>query len=447
MPSIRRLVPLVFAFFAGAAFHASIDPAWAASYGKLDVFARVLAFVENNYVDEVDGDELIHAAIKGMLGTLDPHTIYLPPEEYRSVRSDTTGEFGGLGIEVTVDGESLLVVAPIDDTPAARAGIQSGDRILAIDGESTKGMNIATAVRRMRGELGTRVTLTVQRKGFDAPMNLVLLRDRIRVQSVEWRLYPAGRGYVRIKSFQERTDEHLGKALEALVRENGGQPLSGLVLDLRNNPGGLLDQAVRVADRFLADGLIVTTEGRGGRQLEVERAHAAGTEPDYPLVVLVNGGSASASEIVAGALQDHGRAVLVGTTTFGKGSVQTVIDLDDGSGLKMTVARYYTPKRRAIHGHGLQPDLVVEPQAKAPEPILAEGQGPGWIEPVKVSRNAENARAWDRQLDTALRALGSWESFVAEVAAQRAARTVAAQEQAPPAAASTAPQAESGPNP
>jgi len=411
MRGLRRSLQLLCAFAAGVAFHASIGEALAAGYGRLDVFARVLAFVENNYVDEVDGDRLIYDAIKGMLSSLDPHTTFLPPEEYQVMRADTSGEFGGLGVEISADEESLVVVAPIDDTPAARAGILAGDRILAIDGESTKGMGIATAVRRMRGELGTRVVLTVMREGFAEPLELALLRDRVRMRSVEWRLYPQGRGYVRIKSFQERTDEHLGKALAALEKENGG-PLQGLVLDLRNNPGGLLDQAVRVADRFLESGVIVSTQGRGGRLLEEERAHAAGTEPGYPLVVLVNGGSASASEIVAGALQDHGRAVLLGTTTFGKGSVQTVIDLDDGSGLKMTVARYHTPSQRAIHGKGIEPDLPVE-EAGEGAIVPALGDGGGRFVPVAASRDAGAASADDAQLHAALRALGAWDAVLA----------------------------------
>jgi len=417
MHRFGRYASLFFAFVAGVVFHASIGHAAAAGYGKLDVFARVLAFVENNYVDEVDGNQLIYGAIKGMLSTLDPHTIFLAPDEYAAMRADTSGEFGGLGVEIAAGEDALVVVAPIDDTPAARAGIQPGDRILAIDGESTKGMSVPVAVRRMRGELGTRVQLLLMREGFEAPLQLALLRDRVRVQSVEWRLYPDGRGYVRIKSFQEHTDEHLGKALAALKEANGGKELQGLLLDLRNNPGGLLDQAVRVADRFLGDGLIVSTEGRGGKELEQARAHVAGTEPAYPLVVLVNGGSASASEIVAGALQDHGRAVLLGAKTFGKGSVQTVIDLDDGSGLKLTIARYYTPSHRSIHGKGIEPDVAIaEARGVEAAAVNALAREAARVEPVKASRNAENLRADDPQLDAALYGLRSWDRLQAELA-------------------------------
>lgn len=340
-------------------FHASIGSAWASGYKKLDIFARVLSYVENNYVDRVDGETLVYGAIRGMLANLDPYTLFLSPDEYREIQADTSGEFGGLGIEIAARDGALVVVAPIDDTPAARAGLVSGDRLLAIDGESTKGMGVATAVRRLRGAPGTRVTLRIFREGFTEPRDLVLQRDRVRVASVESRLEPGGVGYVRIKSFQDRTDVHLAKALDELKRHNGG-PLSGVVLDLRNNPGGLLDQAIRVADRFLLEGVIVTTQGRGPAQRDEERAHPVDTEPGYPLVVLVNGGSASASEIVAGALQDHRRAVLLGSKTFGKGSVQSVIDLEDGSGLKLTVARYHTPSGRSIHETGIEPDVRVE---------------------------------------------------------------------------------------
>lgn len=432
--SISRFSSLACAFVAGVIFHASIGQAWASSYRKLDVFARVLAYVENNYVDEIDGDALIYGAIKGMLSSLDPHTVFLSPDEYQAVRSDTSGEFGGLGVEISIGDEGLVVVAPIDDTPAARAGIQSGDRILAIDGEPTKGINVPAAVKRMRGVLGSKVTLTILREGFSAPRDFSLLRDRVRVRSVESMLHEGGYGYVRIKSFQERTDAHLGRALTRLKEQNGGE-LKGLILDLRNNPGGLMDQAVRVADRFISEGLIVSTEGRGGRPLEQERAHAAGTEADYPIIVLVNGGSASASEIVAGALQDHGRATVLGTTTFGKGSVQTVIDLDDGSGLKMTVARYYTPKRRAIHGKGIQPDYVVSERpaavmaavqaAKGTQEIAAVRAAKGSEEIVEAATQPEDKKARvgssvassDYQLATALDSLKGWDAFQASLRA------------------------------
>ncbi len=343
-------------------------------YRQLDVFARVLSYIENNYVEEVSEKQLVQGAIKGMVNTLDPHTQFMPPEIFKDMKVDTSGEFGGLGIELTnkvvlksgVKMEALVVVAPIDDTPAARAGVKAGDVILKIDGESTADMDLVTAVSRMRGPAGSKVILTISREGFAEPRDLILVRDHIRIVSVEGRLFE-GYGYLKIKNFQEATDRYLRKALDELRKENKGE-LKGLVLDLRNNPGGLLEQAVKVSDRFLPGGLtIVTTKGRGGRHAEEEKSHERDTEAAYPMIVLVNGGSASASEIVAGALQDHGRAVIMGQPTFGKGSVQTLIELEDGSGLKLTIARYYTPKGRSIQEKGIQPDVLVK---------TAEGGGP-----------------------------------------------------------------------
>jgi carboxyl-terminal processing protease len=329
------------------------------TYKQLELFARVLSYVQNNYVERVDERQLVYGAIRGMLDTLDPHTVFMPPEVFKEMKIDTSGEFGGLGLDVVKRGEVLVVVSPVDDTPAARAGIQPGDEILAIDGESTKGMDVGRASAKMRGPAGQRVTLTLMRAGFSQPQDIVLLRDHVRIVSVEGALYGAI-GWVRLKNFQERTDAALKKELDRLRAQNGGRELAGLVLDLRNNPGGLLDQAVAVSDRFLPGRLtIVTTRGRGGRNLTEEKSREAGTEPDYPMVVLVNAGSASASEIVAGALQDHGRATVLGTPTFGKGSVQTVIELEDGSGLKLTIARYYTPKGRSIQERGIEPDYLV----------------------------------------------------------------------------------------
>lgn len=406
------------AFLAGAAMVASVGPAGASSYRSLEVFAKVLAYVENSYVDETDPRKLIHGAIDGMLAQLDPHTSFLPAEEFSAMKADTAGEFGGLGIEIGLEEGELVVVRPLEDSPAERAGILAGDRILAIDGAPTEGMGLSEAVRKMRGPPGSKLPLTIFREGFRKPLEMVLLRDRIQIRSVEARLHEGGVGYVRIKSFQEKTESFVAAALEELRRENGGEELSGLVLDLRSNPGGLLDQAVRVADRFLERGEIVTTKGRGGRTLDIERAHAAGTEANYPMVILVNEGSASASEVVAGALQDHGRAILVGTTTYGKGSVQTVIDLDDGSGLKLTVARYYTPSQRSIHGSGIEPDVVV-PKEEAVVLASAAPVGLGEAEEgVKEGSSIDEER--DHQLGKALDILATWDRFQAERAAERA---------------------------
>jgi carboxyl-terminal processing protease len=343
------------------------------AYRPLDVFADVLAHVESSYVEEVNERELVYGAIDGLVGRLDPHSAFLRPEVYRALRDETTGELDGLGLELaSVEGQ-LTVVSPVADSPAERAGIRPGDRILSIDGTPARDLALAEASRRLRGAIGTTVTLEVMRDGFTAPQKLTLVRDRIRLQSVAWRVLDPGRrlAYVRIKAFQERTERALRRTLDEARAALGGE-LRGLVLDLRNDPGGLLDQAVRVADVWLASGVIVTTEGRARRAVEEERAREKDTEPGYPLVVLVNRGTASASEIVAGALQDHQRALVVGTRTFGKGSVQTIVELPDGAGLKLTVARYYTPRHRSIQELGVTPDVVV-----AEAPPVAREEPPG----------------------------------------------------------------------
>lgn len=331
------------------------------SYRPLDVFAEVLASVENNYVEEVREKDLVYGAVDGLMAQLDPHSVFMRPEVYREMMEETTGEFDGVGLDLTIRGDQLTVISPLPDSPAERAGILPGDRILAIDGTPTKDQTLLEASRRLRGAPGTKVALRILRDGFEAPQQIALLRGHIRARSVEWRLLDRERGFVfaRVKGFQDRTDASLKKALDE-GRAQLGREIQGLVLDLRNNPGGLLEQAIQVADRFLRDGVIVITEGRGGANRVVETAREKGTEPPYPMIVLVNRGSASASEVVAGALQDHGRAVIMGTRTFGKGSVQTVLRLVDGSGLKLTNARYYTPKHRSIQEQGVAPDVAVE---------------------------------------------------------------------------------------
>ncbi len=329
-------------------------------YRKLNVFARVLTYIENNYVEHVDDAKLVYGAIKGMMGSLDPHSVFMPPKQYQQLKADTQGEFGGLGVEVEIREGWITVVSPLEGTPAAKAGLRSGDQIIAIEGKTTRGMTMDQAVRKMRGPRGTRIRIGVRRPGQKKPRALEIVRDVIKIVSVTSKSIAPGVGYVRIKSFQERTNVYLRQALEGLGKKG---KLKGLVLDLRNNPGGLLDQAVRVADLFLDKGMIVRTIGKGGRVMDKEKAHSRGTFLGFPMVCLVNGGSASASEIVAGALQDHRRAVVLGTQTFGKGSVQTIIELDDGSGLKLTVARYYTPKGRSIQEHGIAPDIIVQPTA------------------------------------------------------------------------------------
>lgn len=328
-------------------------------YESIELFTDVLAIVKKSYVEEVDTKKLIYGAINGMLASLDPHSSFMPPETYKEMKIDTKGSFGGLGIEITIKDGILTVISPIEDTPAFRAGVKAGDQILKIEDKFTKDMSIMDAVKRMRGPKGTKVTLTIMREGFEKPKEFSLVRDVIQVKSVRFKTLDDGYGYVRIAQFQEKTDDDFSRALKTLKEENNGN-LKGLVLDLRNDPGGLLDQAVKIADHFVEDGLIVYTEGREKDARMKFSARKSGTEPTYPIVVLINGGSASASEIVAGALQDHKRAVVMGTQSFGKGSVQTIIPLSDESGLRLTTARYFTPSGRSIQAKGITPDIVVE---------------------------------------------------------------------------------------
>ena len=334
----------------------------ASRYQELELFTDVLAIVRRSYVEEVPMKDLINGAINGMLASLDPHSGFMPPEMYKEMKIDTSGEFGGVGIEITIKDGILTIVSPIEDTPAFRAGLQAGDQILKIEDRLTKDMGIMEAVGMMRGPKGSKVSVTIMRESFDKPREFILVREIIKIRSVRARTLEDGFGYVRIAQFQERTADDLQAALAGLRKENAGH-LSGLVLDMRNNPGGLLDQAVKVSDAFLDEGLIVYTEGREeGSQMKYS-AQKKGTEPALPMVVLINGGSASASEIVAGALQDHRRAVIMGTQSFGKGSVQTIIPLGDDSGLRLTTARYYTPNGTSIQARGITPDIVVHPSA------------------------------------------------------------------------------------
>ena len=330
----------------------------ATDYQELQLFTDVLTIVKRSYVEEVTIKDLVYGAIEGMLASLDPHSGFMSPEIYKEMKVDTRGEFGGLGIEISFRDGVLTVVSPIEDTPASRAGVLSGDHILKIEDEYTKGMEIMEAVQLMRGLPGTSVTITIMRSTFDKPQPFALEREIIKVKSVKSKTLQDGFGYIRLTQFQEHSGADLGKSLDKLRDENNGS-LQGLVLDLRNNPGGLLDQAVEVSDQFLSDGLIVYTEGReDDAQMEFS-AMRGGTEPNYPMVVLINGGSASASEIVAGALQDHGRAVIMGSQSFGKGSVQTIIPLTDDSGLRLTTAKYYTPNGTSIQARGIIPDVEV----------------------------------------------------------------------------------------
>jgi carboxyl-terminal processing protease len=392
LPVILALPLLLVA--GGAAAAPRRDPAQ--PYRSLDVLAEVLAYIQNSYVDETKERELVQSAVEGMLQRLDPYSILLRPDVYRAIRDETTGEFDGVGLEVSQVADGIVVVAPLADSPAERAGILAGDRIVAVDGAPTREMPVGEAARRMKGAAGSQVVLSIERAGLREPRSFTLVRDHVRTTSVDGRILDprAGTAYVRIRTFQDRTDRELRQALDGARKEIGG-PIQGLVLDLRNNPGGLLDQAVKVADRFLAKGVIVSTEARG-KPPEVEEAREKDTEPGYPVVLLVNRGSASASEIVAGALQDQGRAVVVGSQTFGKGSVQTVVELDDGSALKLTVARYFTPNHRSIQDRGITPDVPVaanEPPPHAPDaPHLGGTDGAGRQDP-QLDRAVDLLRA------------------------------------------------------
>ncbi len=326
---------------------------------ELRTFSNVFSRIQSHYVEEVEPAELVLDAVRGMLSGLDSHSAYLRPDEFEDLQSSARGEFGGVGMEVGQEDGLVKVIAPIDDTPAQRAGIQAGDLITRIDGESTRGMRLNDAVERMRGEPGTEVELTLIREGREGPFKVTITRDTIQVTSVRAHTLEGGYGYVRISQFQRRTGAQLLDALDDLVEEQG-EPLRGLVLDLRNNPGGILQAAVAVSDAFLREGGIVSTEGRQAESRMAFDATPGDALAGAPMVVLVNGGSASASEIVAGALQDHHRAVIMGTQSFGKGSVQSVVPIGDGAAVKLTTARYLTPAGRNIDAEGIEPDVVLE---------------------------------------------------------------------------------------
>jgi len=343
---------------------------------ELRTFAEVYGKIKSDYVEPVDDKTLINSAINGMLSGLDPHSAYMNADEFKDLQVGTQGEFGGLGIEVGMEDGFVKVVSPIDDTPAFKAGLKPGDLIIKLDDTPVKGMTINDAVKRMRGKPGTPIVLTILRKGVAKPFTVTLVRAVIKVKSVKYKLAEPGYGYVRITQFQERTGEDLAHALEVLQKDNKGVPLKGLVLDLRNDPGGLLNSAVGVAAAFVKpNSLVVYTDGRtADAKMKLNASpeyYLRGDQTDYlkglpawtktvPIVVLINGGSASASEIVSGALQDDKRAIIMGTQSFGKGSVQTVLPLGNGTGIKLTTARYYTPAGRSIQNKGITPDIVVE---------------------------------------------------------------------------------------
>ncbi len=352
------MVLIALLLITGAGFYRDLLANNEETYKGLKIFADVIEEINNNYVEDVDTADLIQEAIQGMVQSLDPHSQFLPKESFKELQSGTKGEFQGVGIVITMPKNILRVISPIENTPAYRAGLKAGDIIIKIDGEATKDLKIWEAVKKIRGAKGTKVVLTIYRKGVDEPLDFELVRDSIPVESVRHIVLKSGYGYIRVYNFTDKTTHDLKKALEEL--ESDKIPLKGLILDLRNNPGGLLNQAINVSDLFLEDGIILSIKGRLEKHEQIFRAHSGNGKRKYPIVALINGGSASASEIVAGALQDHKRALILGTTSFGKGSVQTVKPLSDGSGIKYTIARYYTPSGRSIQAKGIEPDLEVK---------------------------------------------------------------------------------------
>lgn len=360
------------------------------TYKMLNLFGDVFDRVRRDYVEEVSDEELIKNAINGMLTSLDPHSNYLSEKDFKEMQVQTRGEFGGLGIEVTMENGLVKVVSPIDDTPAYQAGVQAGDYISHIDDEPVTGLSLPEAVEKMRGKVGTKIKITVLREGASEPLHFTIVRDKIRIESVKSRTEDKI-AYLRIRSFSESAHKSLVKNFEKLKKEINGD-LQGIVLDLRNNPGGLLDQAVAVADDFLDKGEIVSTRGRDDdNTMRYNAKEGMMAEDDIPIVVLINQGSASASEIVAGALQDHNRAILIGTETFGKGSVQTVIPLTGYGAMRLTTARYYTPSGRSIQAEGIAPDIYVQQARVEPikqQQLTKEADLPGRLDKDKTATNA-----------------------------------------------------------
>ncbi len=388
-------------------------------YEELRIFTEVITLIKKNYVDEVKTKDLITGAIKGMINSLDPHSGYMTPDMYKEFQVETKGEFGGLGIQIGIKDNILTVIAPIEDTPAYKAGIKAGDRIIKISGEPTKDMGLHEAVSKMRGPKGTSVTITIMREGWKEPKDFTIIRDIIKIKSAKAKMLQDGIGYIKLTQFQETTASELTSAIEALKKEG----MVALILDLRNNPGGLLNSAVDVASQFLPPKkTVVYIKGRTGERQDY---YTENKNPDteIPMVVLVNQGSASASEIVAGALKDWSRAIVIGVQTFGKGSVQSLIPLSDGSGLKLTTAKYYTPKGISIQGVGITPDIVVKLEAKngKEHPVIRERDIERHLKNEQIDneeRPAEQERAPieveekdDTQLQRAIDTLKTWKVF------------------------------------
>jgi len=396
-------------------------------YKNIELLTEVIRKIEKSYVEPQEGQKLIHGAIKGMVQSLDPHSSFLTKEEHQDLLIETKGSFSGVGIEITVRDNLLTVVSPIEGTPAYKAGIQAEDRIIKIDGKPTADMTLPEAVKSIRGERGTKVNLTIMREAADKPLEFTLTRDLIPIKSVRTYLLTPEIAYVRITNFQSKTATDLAASLQEIEMEKN---LKGVILDLRNNPGGLLSQAIEVADLFLNAGVIVSTKGRDSSQDLHATAHKDKVERTYPIIALVNGGSASAAEIVAGALQDNKRAIILGTKTFGKGSVQTIIPLSDGSGLRLTTAIYYTPSGRSIQASGISPDIELKfipppEEEKDGAAIFREkdlkghmqNQQDGPKEPEKTDEEKETEKRVktlierDNQVRSALQLLQTWNIF------------------------------------
>ncbi|NNE37812.1 MAG: S41 family peptidase [Gammaproteobacteria bacterium] len=364
---MNKLLPLHFSLLMFLIFSGTVsfaqeeakDTSQEIPFDEIRIFAEVFDKVKNDYVESIDDKQLIESAIRGLLAGLDPHSSYLDETAFQSLQEGTSGEFGGLGIEVSMENGFVKVIAPIDDTPAQRAGIQAGDLIIRLDDSPVKGLSLNEAVEIMRGKPGTDITLTLAREGMDQPLVLIITRETITRKSAWTRTLEPGYGYLRVSNFQTNTANDAQRVLETLKEQNGGS-LKGLILDLRNNPGGILSGAVAISDLFLEEGMIVYTEGRINDSKLTFDAKPVDLINKAPMVVLVNGGSASASEIVAGALQDHGRAIIIGQKTFGKGSVQTILPMTNESALKLTTARYYTPSGRSIQASGIVPDINID---------------------------------------------------------------------------------------
>jgi carboxyl-terminal processing protease len=408
------------AFCAGMVFARPLSAGRFNPYQKLGVFTKVLSYIETHYVEDVQEQELMYGAARGLTDVLDPHSRFMDPEEYGKLKEETEGneQIDGIGIDVEKRKARLVIISPIEGSPAAKAGIEPGDVIKRVDGVDVAPLEFDDAVSRMQGPPGSAVTLVVERRGRELTFHIK--RERYELRPVEGKLLDEGIGYAKLRVFSATTDGMLAELLESMNAKAKG--LRGLVLDLRRNPGGLLDQGIRVADRFVADGLLLKTVGKGGRVMDEWKAHSKNTWLGFPMIILVDGATASAAEIVAGALQDHKRAVVLGTQTFGKGSVQTVIDLDGCGakpcGLRITVARYYTPSGRSIQGRGITPDVVVE--ATAPPVDPSEGDLPrerdlrNRLKNEQGDKVAEARRLDDYQLQMALDYLRSWSVFASQ---------------------------------